>query len=178
MKSLHPLKSFSVPNESGRTVTSMGLLFSGRDTDNIKLFFFPPIFQLVEQVGRDWGNERTSKCTLIMGFQSQWVFFVLCESLSWLPLYITHLPLLLLSLTVQGWDTLLVCSPLTEQSWLCCVVLCRWGQSRYVPLGAGLGLCSGRSPFITSTSELQASLVTFPCCAHTRGQRTHPWSLL
>lgn len=71
MKSLHPLKSFSVPNESGRTVTSMGLLFSGRDTDNIKLGFFPPIFQLVEQVGRDWGNERTSKCTLIMGFQSQ-----------------------------------------------------------------------------------------------------------
>lgn len=70
---------------------------------------------------------------------------------------------------------LLVCSPLTEQSWLFCVVLCTWVQSHYVPLqlGAGLGLCSGRSPFVTSTSELQASLVNLPLlCTHKRPQDT------
>lgn len=132
--SLYTLKSLSVPVRA-TALSAAQDCFSLEKTDSRKVYFFTSIFQLVDQVGRNWRNDITKQCTLIMGFQT----YCLGRS-SLTPSHCSMLLSLLLSHRVQGCALPVIPACPTELSGLCCA------EYLYLAYGvpAGVPHCSWR----------------------------------
>lgn len=133
MKSLHILKSLSVP-----TVTSTGLLFTERDAEGRKMWGFAIIFRLVEQFGGEiwkfmslgkWHNKlmHTTYGT------SNMLSFVWKSSLTAL------FPLPLLLYSVQGCALPAIAANSTVLSVLCWVTCTHTSRPNHCPTVAEAG---------------------------------------